>query len=200
MRSLPRPRLAGSLAAVAVLAAVFVGLPLLAAATGDRVTALAAACVRAGALVFGGGHVVLPLLQASVVPRLVGSDAFLAGYGAVQAMPGPLFTFAAYLGGLVGGVGGAAVALVALFAPGMVLLAAALPLAALMTHGPVRRAVRGVNAAVVGLLAAALVSPVGTAAIGDARDLILAGLGLAALLGRVPPLAVVAALVAVQFA
>ncbi len=196
----PRPPLAGSVVAVVALAVLFVGLPLLAAATGNPVAALAAACVRAGTLVFGGGHVVLPLLQARVVPALVGSDAFLAGYGAAQAVPGPLFTFAAYLGALVGGVGGAAVALVALFAPGMLLLAAALPLAALMTRGPVRRAVRGVNAAVVGLLAAALVSPIGTAALGGAGDAVLAALGLAALLLRAPPLAVVAALVAAAFA
>ncbi len=195
-----RPRGAWLLTAVAGLAALFLGLQRLATATGDPLAALAAACVRAGSLVFGGGHVVLPLLQAQLVPRLVAGDAFLAGYGAAQAMPGPLFTFAAYLGGLVGGVGGAAVALVALFAPGMVLLAAALPWAVTLTRGPARAAVTGVNAAVVGLLAAALVSPVGTAAIHSAGDAVLAAVGLAALLVRVPPLAVVAALVAVQFA
>lgn len=188
----------GLLALVALLLA---GLPLLAAASGSAVVAVAAGCFRAGALVFGGGHVVLPLLQAAVVPRPVAADAFLAGYGAAQALPGPLFAFAAYLGGLVGGVGGAALALAAIFAPGMLLLAAVLPAwAAVQARPAARAAIAGVNAAVVGLLAAALVSPVGTGAIRGWGDLALAAAGLAALLARVPPWVVVAGLVAAALA
>ncbi|MBV8970895.1 MAG: chromate efflux transporter [Sphingomonadaceae bacterium] len=195
----PRMRpVTATLVPVAILVTLLVAAFCTAQVTGSRSAALAAACLRAGALVFGGGHVVLPLLQASVVPHLVGRDAFLAGYGAAQAVPGPLFTFAAFLGATVGGVGGGLIALVALFAPGMLLLAAALPWAGAVTSGRTRAAVAGVNAAVVGVLAAALVSPVGTAAILGPGDALLAAAALAALLARAPPLAVVAALVAVQ--
>ena len=129
---------------------------------------------RAGALVFGGGHVVLPLLHEEVVPRgWVNEDRFVAGYGAAQALPGPLFTFAAYLGASIGppadgldiggvwppgGVAGALVATVAIFLPGSLLVFAALPSwGALRARPWAQRALRGVNAAVVGLLLAALV-------------------------------------------
>ncbi len=190
-------------AALAGFALLLAGLPLVAAVSGARPIAIAAAAYRAGALVFGGGHVVLPLLQSALVPRLVGTQAFLAGYGAAQALPGPLFTFAAYLGALVGGagagsvaggVGGAVVALVAIFAPGMVLLAAALPVWAGLQARP------GARAAVVGILAAALISPVGTGAIHGAVDAGVAAAGFAALLGRVPPWAVVAGCVVAALA
>ena len=115
--------------------------------------ALAAAFYRSGALVFGGGHVVLPLLRTAVVdPGWVSESAFLAGYGAAQAMPGPLFTFAAYLGAVAGvgpgGVAGAALALVAIFAPGLLLLMAVLPFwNGLRTLSNARAAMAGVNAA-----------------------------------------------------
>ncbi len=188
-------------AALAGFALLLAGLPLVAAVSGARPIAIAAAAYRAGALVFGGGHVVLPLLEASFVPRWLGGDAFLAGYGAAQALPGPLFAFAAYLGELSGGVAGAAVALVAIFLPGMLLLVGALPFwAGVQGHPAARAAVRGVNAAVVGLLAAALVTPVATGAIGGWIDLAVAAAGLAALLRAVPPWAVVAATVVAALA
>ena len=123
---------------------------------------------------FGGGHVVLPLLRAAVVePGFVPDSAFLAGYGAAQAVPGPLFTFAAYLGavaGVPGGVAGAALALVAIFAPGLLILMGALPFwHALRARPGARAAMAGVNAAVVGLLASALYDPVWTSAVKSRR-------------------------------
>jgi chromate transporter len=165
---------------------------------GSGATALAAAFYRSGALVFGGGHVVLPLLRAAVVdPGWVSDSAFLAGYGAAQAVPGPLFTFAAYLGAVAGappgGVGGAARALVAIFAPGILVLMGALP----FWHGlrawpQARAAMAGVNAAVVGLLASALYDPVWTSAVGGPADFAIAAAGFAALIvWRAPPLLVV---------
>tara|TARA_R110002051_G_scaffold113899_1_gene186437 strand:- start:1242 stop:2462 length:1221 start_codon:yes stop_codon:yes gene_type:complete len=126
---------------------------------------------RAGSLVFGGGHVVLPLLQAEVVASgAVNNDAFLSGYGAAQAVPGPLFTFAAYLGAVMGpvpnGLVGAAIALVAIFLPGFLLLVGALPFWDTFRSRPVAQAaMRGANAAVVGILGAALYDPVWTSAI-----------------------------------
>ena len=127
---------------------------------------LTAAFYRAGALVFGGGHVVLPLLDDAVVgPGWVSQQAFLAGYGVTQAVPGPLFTFSAYLGAIAdptpNGIAGAAIALVAIFVPSFLLLGAALPLwAAVRGQAAVQAAVVGIGAAVVGLLAAALWNPV----------------------------------------
>jgi chromate transporter len=135
---------------------------------------------RAGALVFGGGHVVLPLLEAeTVAPGWVSADAFLAGYGAAQAVPGPLFTFAAYLGAVLGpepnGVAGAAIALLAVFLPGFLILVGVLPFwEDLRRVVAAQAAMQGANAAVVGILGAALYSPVFTGAIGDARDFALA--------------------------
>lgn len=146
--------------------------------------ALAAAFYRAGALVFGGGHVVLPLLQRELVASgWMSADTFLAGYGAAQAMPGPMFTLAAYLGANAGaGVApgaGAALALAALFAPGMLALGAALPLwQALAWRPPVARALAGINAAVVGLLAAALYDPLWRDGIRSPPDLLVVALGL----------------------
>ena len=191
-------RAAGA-ALLLVFAALLIGLPAVAAATGSVVAAVAAVFYQAGALVFGGGHVVLPLLQAGVVaPGWVGNDTFLAGYGAAQAVPGPLFTFAAYLGAampppLGGWVGGFAV-LVVLFLPAFLLVAGALPFwAAVRPHRAARQAMAGANAAVVGVLAAALYDPVWTSAIRTWQDL---GLALAAFgllsLGRVSPVLVVA--------
>ena len=135
---------------------------------------------RSGALVFGGGHVVLPLLQAAVVPPgWVGNDAFLAGYGAAQAVPGPLFTFAAYLGTVMGpapnGWLGGLLCLVAIFLPSFLLLIAALPFWDGLRRRPaVRSALRGVNAAVVGVLLAALYRPVWTSAILAPADFAIA--------------------------
>jgi chromate transporter len=140
-------------------------LPLLAAG-GNGLIAMVDGYYRAGSLVFGGGHVVLPLLQAETVETgLVGRDAFLAGYGAAQAVPGPLFTFAAYLGAVQSvppnGVTGAAVALAAIFLPAALLVVGALPFwDRLRRSTRARQAMKGVNAAVVGLLAAALYDPV----------------------------------------
>jgi chromate transporter len=134
---------------------------------------------RVGSLVFGGGHVVLPLLQAEVVPPgWVTNEQFVAGYGAAQAVPGPLFTFAAYLGAVMrplgGGVAGAALALVAVFAPSFLLVLGALPLwDSLRPRPSFQAALRGINAAVVGLLLAALYHPVWTSAIHAPADMAL---------------------------
>jgi chromate transporter len=135
---------------------------------------------RVGSLVFGGGHVVLPLLQAEVVPPgWVTTEEFVAGYGAAQAVPGPLFTFAAYLGAVMhqrpNGIAGAALALVAIFLPTFLMVVGALPfLSALRARTAFQAALRGINAAVVGLLLAALYHPVWTSAIKTSADLALA--------------------------
>jgi chromate transporter len=186
-------------AALALFAVLLVGLPLLRAATADPAIAFVDAFYRAGALVFGGGHVVLPLLEASVVaPGWVSQDAFLAGYGAAQALPGPLFSFAAYLGaaaegGVPGGIAGSVLATSAIFLPGALLVVGALPFwHALRVRPGARAALAGVNAAVVGILAAAFVDPVARSGIGGPADACVAAAGFAALLtGRVPPIAVV---------
>ena len=174
---------------------------------GASVAALVAAFYRSGALVFGGGHVVLPLLRAAVVdPGWVSDSAFLSGYGAAQAVPGPLFTFAAYLGAVAsvapGGVAGAALALVAIFAPGLLLLMAALRFwNGLRARGDVRAAMAGVNAAVVGLLGSALYNPVWTSAVRGPTDFAIAAAGFVALIvWRAPPLLVVVATAAAAVA
>ena len=147
-----------------LLAALLLGLPLL-AGLGD-VWRLTDGMARAGALVFGGGHVVLPLLQAEVVETgLVGRESFLAGYGAAQAVPGPLFTVASHLGAAAAGALGAVLATLAIFAPGFLLLVGTAPFwGAVRGRGWARHALAGVNAAVVGLLLAALYDPVFTEA------------------------------------
>ena len=162
-----------------VLFVLFLLVPPLLAGTSQGI-ALFESFYRAGALVFGGGHVVLPLLQAEVVgPGRIGNDAFLAGYGAAQAVPGPLFTFAAYLGAIMepepNGIAGAGIALVAVFLPGLLLLVGALPFwDALRARPAALAAMRGSNAAVVGILGAALYHPVWTGAILAAQDFALA--------------------------
>ena len=155
---------------------LLVGLQPLAAMTSNQTIHLIDAFYRAGALVFGGGHVVLPLLQAAVVPTgWVTNDAFLAGYGAAQAMPGPLFTFAAYLGAVMqpspnGWLGGL-IATIAIFAPSFLIAVGVLPFwDTLRRQMPVQAALRGVNAAVVGVLLAALYTPVWTAAMHTPAD------------------------------
>jgi chromate transporter len=208
LRGGPHPRQQGSLAvrlprawsvaALVTFFALLIGLPVLATALPSHTVALADAFYRSGALVFGGGHVVLPLLQAEVVPPgWVTNDAFLAGYGAAQAVPGPLFTFAAYLGTVMGptpnGWLGGVICLVAIFLSSFLLLVGALPFWDTLRRRPaVQLALRGVNAAVVGLLLAALYKPVWTSAIlgpGDFAIAILAFLLLA--LWEVPPWLVV---------
>ncbi len=159
-----------------LFALLLLGLPLLAGAGGSAL-AVADAFYRAGALVFGGGHVVLPLLETSVVdPGWLSQDTFLAGYGAAQAIPGPMFAFAAYLGalipGAVPGVVMAAVALLAIFLPGLLLVSGVLPLWHRLSARPAAaRLVAGVNAAVVGLLGAALYDPIFVSGIRSTPDL-----------------------------
>lgn len=172
-----------AVAALATFFGLLVGLPLLAAAMPSQTLALVDSFYRAGSLVFGGGHVVLPLLQSEVVPPgWVSADAFLAGYGAAQAVPGPLFTFAAYLGAVMGpeptGFLGGMICLLAIFAPSFLLVVGALPFwEELRRQTRVRQALVGVNAAVVGLLLAALYDPVWRSGILGPADF---ALGLAA--------------------
>jgi chromate transporter len=159
---------------------LLIALPLTASATTSHTVRLFDAFYRAGSLVFGGGHVVLPLLQASVVPPgWISNDAFLAGYGAAQAVPGPLFTFAAYLGAAMGpqpnGWVGGVICLVAVFLPSFLLVIGTLPFWEELRQRPTAQAaLLGVNAAVVGLLLAALYRPVWTSAIDNAADFALA--------------------------
>jgi chromate transporter len=152
-------------------------------AQGGMLAALFEAFYRAGALVFGGGHVLLPMLEETVVGSgWVTADDFVAGYGAAQAVPGPMFTIAAFLGASASGVDsgwlGAAVALLAIFLPGLLLVSAALPLWQMLSRHPAAAsAVTGVNAAVVGLLGAALYDPLWTSAVRDATDVAIALVG-----------------------
>jgi chromate transporter len=198
----PVSRLAGGVA-LALFAALLSIPPAIAAATGSQAFALFDAFYRSGALVFGGGHVVLPLLQAQVVaPGWVSNEAFLAGYGLAQAVPGPLFTFAAYLGAVMGpapnGLAGAAIALVALLLPGMLLVYGMLPFwDAMRTRPAAQAAMRGTNAAVVGILGAALYNPVWTSAVLTPRDFAMALTGFLLLtVWKLPPWIVVALLAA----
>jgi chromate transporter len=193
--AIPVSRRAG-LVALTLFAVLLIGLPVMAALS--PLLAVTDSFFRAGALVFGGGHVVLPLLEAEVVtPGWVTEEAFLAGYGAAQAVPGPLFTFAAYLGALIApganGLVGAMLALAAIFLPGFLLLVGCLPFwDALRRTGPAQSAMQGANAAVVGILGAALYDPVFTAAVGDLRDFALALFCFVLLVAwKTPPWAVV---------
>jgi chromate transporter len=170
------------LTATACLAAfglLLLGLPVLRAVFPSQWIAVVDTFYRSGSLVFGGGHVVLPLLQREVVPPgWVSNASFLAGYGAAQAVPGPLFTFAAYLGAVLGpepnGIPGAAIALAAIYLPSFLLVIGLLPFYGALRSTPlVRFALSGVNAAVVGILLAALYSPVWTSAIVNPADFAL---------------------------
>ncbi|MEA2781221.1 MAG: chromate transporter [Rhodospirillaceae bacterium] len=169
-----------SIAALAAFAALLILLPLLARATGDHTIQLFDSFYRAGSLVFGGGHVVLPLLHSQVVPPgWVANDAFLAGYGAAQAIPGPLSTFAAYLGTVMGppphGWLGGVICLVAIFLPSFLLVIGALPFWEMFRRqAGMRSALKGISAAVVGLLLAALYTPVWTSAILAPADFAIA--------------------------
>jgi chromate transporter len=195
--SSPIGRRAGAIA-LGLFFILLVGLPLLRAMTGSPGVAMVETFYRTGSLVFGGGHVVLPLLDAGVVdPGWVNEDRFLAGYGAAQAVPGPLFSFAAYLGAVavppLGGWGGAAVALVSIYLPSFLLIFGVLPYGdRLRQSRAFRRALIGANAAVVGLLAAALYRPIWTGAVESGADVVMAVAGLGLLvIGRVPPIVVV---------
>lgn len=172
---------------------------------GHQAVALFDAFYRSGALVFGGGHVVLPLLQEQVVtPGWVTNESFLTGYGLAQAVPGPLFTFAAYLGTVMGpapnGLAGALIALVAIFLPGVLLVYGMLPYwDALRLRSGAQAAMRGANAAVVGILCAALYNPVWTSAVLSSQDFALALAGFLLLtVWKSPPWTVVAMLALVS--
>jgi chromate transporter len=186
------------LAALALFFALLAGLPILRSAGLPQGVAVFEAFYRSGALVFGGGHVVLPLLRdAFVTPGWVSDDAFLAGYGAAQAVPGPLFTFAAYLGTIIRtsphGLAGAVLGLFGIFLPGILVLLGTLPFWNTFRQRSGAQAVmRGVNAAVVGLLAAALYNPVWTNSVGSSQDFAIALMGFVLLtVWRTPPLVVV---------
>lgn len=183
-----------------VFAALLVALPLLVQWTANPVLQMIDSFYRTGSLVFGGGHVVLPLLEAEVVETgHVAEQAFLAGYGAAQAVPGPLFAFAAYLGAVYisppSGLLGATIALVAIYLPSALLILGVLPFWEGLRSAPLaRRALLGVNAAVVGLLAAALYDPVFTAGITSGKAMAIAAAAFVALAAwRAPPWAVVVA-------
>jgi len=187
-----------ALVALVLFFALLALLPLLASSTGSHALAQVDAFYRTGALVFGGGHVVLPLLQAEVVPSgWVDNDVFLAGYGAAQAVPGPLFTFAAFLGASMNdapsSLFGAALCLVAVFVPSFLLVIGALPFwERLRSNRRTQAALAGINAAVVGLLLAALYDPVWTSAIKAPEHFVLALVALAALMyWKLPPWLVV---------
>jgi chromate transporter len=183
--------------ALVAFLALLAGLPE-AGAAGGHVARLFNAFYRSGALVFGGGHVVLPLLQRAVVPPgWVDNNAFLAGYGAAQAVPGPLFSFSAYLGAVMGprpnGWLGGLICLVAIYLPSFLLLIGILPFwEQLRRRAGVQSALRGVNAAVVGVLLAALYTPVWTSAISSGADFAIGLLAFLALaIWRLPPWLVV---------
>jgi len=195
---MPVSRNAG-LVALAAFFLLLAGLPVLRGLTGSSAVSLFDAFYRSGALVFGGGHVVLPLLrEAFVTPGWVSDDAFLAGYGAAQAVPGPLFTFAAYLGTVVApephGLAGAVLGLAGIFLPGILILLGILPSwDSFRRRAGAQAMMRGVNAAVVGLLGAALYNPVWTSTVHDIRDFAIALVGFVLLtVWRAPPLLVVA--------
>ncbi len=167
---LPVSRSAG-VAALMVFVLLLAGLPLLAAVTDNTFLKLFDTFYRVSSFVFGGGHVVLPLLKTEVVPAWVSNDAFLAGYGATQAVPGPLFTFAGYLGTIIGGWPAALVCLVGIFLPSFLLVIGVLPFwDTLRRKEAAQAALAGVNAAVVGLLLAAFYDPVWTAGINNRFD------------------------------
>jgi len=187
----------GVVCLVAFAALLFL-LPVIATSSGLQSLNLFDAFYRSGSLVFGGGHVVLPLLQTEVVhPGWVPENSFLAGYGVAQALPGPLFTFAAYLGAVMGpapsGLIGAGICLVAIFLPGFLLLVGVLPFWGAANRLPLAQAaMRGANAAVVGVLGAALYNPVWTSSVLRPVDFALALCGfLLLVVWKVAPWAVV---------
>ncbi|VVC84546.1 Chromate transport protein ChrA [Sideroxydans sp. CL21] len=183
---------------IAIFFLILFLLPAVAVSSNSYVVNLFDSFYRVGSLVFGGGHVVLPLLQSQVVPSgWVSNDVFLAGYGAAQAVPGPLFTFAAYLGAVStqapSGWVGAGIALVAIFLPSFLLVIGILPFwESLRGHRVMQRSMLGINAAVVGLLLAAFYNPVWTSAIRSATDFCLAAFAFLLLVfWKLPPWLVV---------
>jgi chromate transporter len=193
--------------ALAIFFALLVVLPLLAAAIPSQTLRLVDVFYRSGSLVFGGGHVVLPLLETAVVtPGWVSPEVFLAGYGATQAVPGPLFTFSAYLGAAMGptpnGWIGGVVCLLAVFLPSFLLVIGALPFWEALRRQPrAQAALAGVNAAVVGLLLAALYDPVWTTGVTSASDFGMAAVAFVMLVSwKAPPWAVVAGCAAAGWA
>ena len=187
-----------ALASLALFFILLVLLPVLSAGNNQSVS-LFDSFYRSGSLVFGGGHVVLPLLQAEVVPPgFISKDLFLAGYGAAQAVPGPLFTFSAYLGAAMqagpGGLVGGILCLIAIFLPSFLLIIGILPFwNSLRESPPLRRALLGVNAAVVGLLVGAFINPVFSSGILSIADFIMAVIAFAMLVHwKIPPWVVVA--------
>lgn len=175
----PVSRLFGAIS-LSLFIALLVGLPIVTSATSSQGFSVFDSFYRAGSLVFGGGHVVLPLLETEVVQRgWVSHDQFLAGYGAAQAVPGPLFTFAAYLGTVLehapNGLAGAGIALIAIFLPGFLILLGVIPFwDSFRKRESAQALMRGANAAVVGILGAALYDPVFTSAIVGPRQFALA--------------------------
>ncbi|RKN84267.1 chromate efflux transporter [Paenibacillus ginsengarvi] len=181
---------------LAAFFALLVALPLVRQAAPGLWISMFDSFYRSGSLVFGGGHVVLPLLEKEFVPTgWIGAGPFLAGYGAAQAVPGPLFTFAAYLGAVMHGTAGAIVAIVAIFLPAFLLVAGCLPFwSSLRRFSAMQGAIAGVNAAVVGMLLAALYNPLWTTAIVKPPDFALAALLYAGLVfWKLPPWLVVLA-------
>jgi chromate transporter len=194
---IPVSRRAG-ITSLTIFTLFLVGLPLLARIDSHSAVALFDAFYRSGALVFGGGHVVLPLLRDGfVTPGWISDGTFLAGYGAAQAVPGPLFAFAAYLGAVAGptplGLAGAVLGLVGVFLPGMLILVGTLPFwVSLRSCTGAQAAMRGINAAVVGLLCAALYNPLCTSSINTTADFSVALVGFVMLtVWRTPPVWVV---------
>jgi chromate transporter len=183
--------------ALGLFALLLLALPIFAFVFPHTIVALADIFYRSGALVFGGGHVVLPLLRDAMVPfGWISDDRFLTGYGIAQSLPGPLFTLAAYLGAAnsyAPSGWSACVAVVFMFLPGLLMTITALVLwGRISRHGVVRSALTGINAAVVGILAAALYNPVWTTAVRGPIDIVIALAGLLLLVRwRVPPIVVV---------
>ncbi|MFD1361583.1 chromate efflux transporter [Lentibacillus salinarum] len=159
-----------------ILAVLLIGLPIVSQAVSNTYVTIFDTFFRVGSIVFGGGHVVLPLLEQEVVPNgMVDSSEFLAGYGMAQAVPGPLFTFSSYLGTMISGVTGAIVATIAIFLPSFLLIVGALPfLSELRQRSSFQGILTGVNASVVGILLAALYDPVFTSSVADGADFALA--------------------------
>lgn len=193
--SVPITRLMGA-TWLGIYLALLVALPLMRQVTDNQWVAVFDSFYRPGSLVFGGGHVVLPLLEREVVPvGWVSQEDFLAGYGAAQAVPGPLFTFAAYLGAMIGDIPGVAVAVAGIFTPAFLLIIGALPFWNTLRGNPaIQGALVGVNAAVVGILLAALYNPLWTSAIKSGVDFaLLALLFVGLMFWRLPPWIIVTA-------
>lgn len=162
--------------ALGLFVLLLIGLPVISSLTGNESVSLVDTFYRVGSLVFGGGHVVLPLLEQELVPTgLLSNDEFLAGYGMAQAVPGPLFTFASYLGTMISGMSGALLATIAIFLPSFLLIIGALPfLGELQKQPRFQGILMGINASVVGILLAAFYNPVFTSAIQSGKDFGLA--------------------------